>query len=357
MRGWRGLARGAAAVVTAGTVLAGLTAGTAGAAPPAWRARTVVRLSNRAASAAVSPAAGAAYQLVARSAGGSGPYRLWRVALSGASRTGGLSYPVSGLTLAGGYLWVSGQIVRGQRIRLVLYQVSPVTLHTVRSWRLTPFQAAAFRNVAVAAGPAGTAWVGFDRTLWRLRTRTGAVVARARLAAGLSVSDVAVNPAATRLYVSAAPKIGGAVLREYTAGRGRLLASARGKPLTYSVEGAQLTAVPGGVWASFRTGMNGMTVLLRQRGLRVARLPGGRGLYGWVMFSTALYGGHSLFLGVEGGDVGCVAPATGHVRARGTLKALADGNEMVAVSAAHREVFTFTGSAIMAVSAPAACWR
>jgi hypothetical protein len=232
-----------------------------------------------------------------------------------------------------------------------------VSLRTVRSWRLTPFQAAGFRNVAVAAGPAGTAWVGFDRTLWRLRTSTGAVVARARLAAGLSVSDVAVNPAATRLYVSAAPKLGGAVLGEYAAASGRLLASARGKPLTYSVEGASLTAAPGGVWASFRTGMNGMTVLLRQRGLRVVPLPGGRGLYGWVMFNTTIYGGGSLFLGVQGGDVGCVAPATGHVRARGTLRTLADGNEMLAVSAARHEVYTFAGTAIMAVSAPAACWR
>jgi hypothetical protein len=366
MRGWRGMTRAAAAVLAAGTALATMTAGTAAAAPAAprarptapagWRARTVVPLSHLAVSAAVSTQAGAAYELVSRSAG-SGPYGLRRVGLASKNVTKGGEFPVSDLTLAAGYLWVSGQIVRRGDVRLVLYQVSPDSLRTVRSWRLTPFIPAGFLNVAVAGGPAGSAWVGFKRTLWRLSTRTGAVLARARLRSGLSVSDVATDPAASDLYVSAAPEPGGAVLREYRARSGRLLASASGKPLTFSVAGAQLTAAPGGVWASFRTGMAGQTVLLRQRGLRVARLTGGQGLFGWFMFNTTIYGGGSLWLGVQGGDVGCVAPATGRVRSRGTLRPLAVGDQMLAVDAARRVVYSFAGTAIMAVTAPAACWR
>lgn len=60
------------------------------------------------------------------------------------------------------------------------------------------------------------------------------------------------------------------VIDELDAATGRILASA-GEAVTIGPAG--LTAVDGGVVVSFRTGMNGNVVLLRQDGLREATLP------------------------------------------------------------------------------------
>ena len=51
-----------------------------------------------------------------------------------------------------------------------------------------------------------------------------------------------------------------------------VLAEASGGRLRYSVAGADLSAVPGGVWASFRTGMMGLTVHLGANGLPRVRI-------------------------------------------------------------------------------------
>lgn len=367
MRGMHAVMKGAAVALAAGIALATLAAWPAQAALPAqgsghapaaagWRVRTVVRLGDRAVSVAADPRAGAAYEMVSGTRGG-GPFRLVRARLNGASLTRGPQFPVSDVTLAAGQLWVSGGITSGSSTRLVLYQVSPKTLRVVRSWRLTGEQRGGLGLVSVAGGPGRTVWVGFERRLRRLSARTGVVVARARLRAGLSVSHVAVDPAGAHLYVSAAPEQGGAVMFEYAAGSGRLLASASGRPIEFSVSGATLTAVPGGVWASFRTGMAGLTVLLRQRGLHVVQPGGGRGLFNWFFSSSSSYGGGSLWLNVEGGGIGCVAPATGQVRLRAKLRPLADGSQLLAVSPARREVLAFSRGDIDAVTAPARCWR
>jgi hypothetical protein len=357
----------AATVLAAGAALAIQSAGSAMARParmpqarqataaPAWSARVIARLSNRAISAAATQHA--AYEMLA-GRGGSGPFRLQRVALTAGHRvTRGPRFPVSDIRRAAGSLWISGGITAGSSFRLALYQVSPATLRVIRSWRLTPELASGLDSVPVAAGPAGTVWVGFRRTLWRLNPRTGAILARARIGSGLSITDVAVDPAGKHLYVAAAPRRGGAVAREYAARTGRLLASAGGEPLEFAVSGASLTAVPAGAWASFRTGMLGQTVLLRQRGLHAVSVPGRPRLFDWAMANTTAYGGGALWLAVFDGRIGCASPATGHVRSHATFKSLANGGQFLAVDPPLRRLLVFAGSAVVAVTAPPQCLR
>jgi hypothetical protein len=335
--------------------------GTARSAPAAssspWRARSVAKPSPQATNIMMNPQANAAYEMVSGPHGG-GPFRLERIALAGKSVLKGPDFPVFGESLAGGYVWVSGAIFRGasSSFRLVLYQVNPITLHVVRSWRLTGERTMGLQNVPVAGGPAGTVWVGFARTLWRLNATTGAIVSRARLQSGLAVTDVAVDPAHAHLYVSAAPVIGGGAMREYSAASGHLLASTNSAPLKFSVSGADLTAVPGGAWASYRTGMAGQTILLRQRGLRIAAFPG-RSLFHWFMLGSTSYGGGSVWVGLSNGDAGCVGPTTGRVHSRGRLKLMVGGGDLLGVSVARHEVYALGRSDILAITAPAACWR
>jgi hypothetical protein len=321
-----------------------------------WRARRVAPLSPQATNVVVNPGADVAYEMVA-SARGDGPFRLRRIAVASKRVRSGPLFPVSGLQLAGGYVWVSGTVVHGSTATgVAFYQVNPNTLRVVRSWhRGGP--ATGIGRVPVTDGPARTVWVGFDRTLWRLKTSTGVIVARARLRSGLSVSDAALDPARTHLYVSVAPRLGGAAMREYSASSGRLLASASGKPLQFSISGAALTAVPGRVWASYRTGMAGQTILLRQRGLRTVRFTGGRTLFDWFMTGSTAYGGGSVWVGTDNGDIGCVAPSTGRVRARSRLQPLVAGGELLGVSPARHQVLAFGQSGILAITAPASCWR
>jgi hypothetical protein len=325
-------------------------------------------------STAVDRPARAAYELVARRPG-TGPFRLWRIGLSARSArvTGavrrGPAFPVSAISVAGGFVWVSGDVsaVASASSRPVLYQVSPRTLAIVASWRL-PGRAAGYVPVSVAAGPAGTVWVGWGGSLRQVRTRTGATVRQVRLPAGLLASDIAVDPAARYLYVAGEGRLGGVTALEYAAGTGRLLATAARSALRFSVGRAALTAVPGGVWASFRTGMLGQTVLLRQAGLGSVPLPASYlpgvppasvqpDFYHYAMGASTDYGGALWLTQGTGGLTGCAAAGTGRVRSVTTLRLLADGGELLAVRPAARQVFAAGPSGLIVITAPARCWR
>ena len=340
-----------------------------------WGARTVTRLSPLMMSTAVDLPARAAYELVARRPG-TGPFRLWRIGLSARSArvTGavrrGPAFPVSAVSVAGGFAWVSGDLSAGPSpsapSRPVLYQVNPRTLAIVASWRLPG--AGGYVPVSVAAGPAGTVWVGWGGSLRQVRTRTGATVRHVRLPAGLLASDIAVDPAARYLYVAGEGPLGGVTALEYAAGTGRLLATAARSPLRFSVGGAALTAVPGGVWASFRTGMLGQTVLLRQAGLGSVPLPASYlpgvppasirpDFYHYAMGASTDYGGALWLTQGTSGLTGCAAPGSGQVRSVATLRLLADGGELLAVRPAARQVFAVGPSGLIVITAPARCWR
>lgn len=304
------------------------------------------------------PAHGMLYALVPRRLPTvSGPWALRAVRLSDHTSRSGGTYQVSGIALAGGFLWAYGDTAAGQAL---VSEIDPRTLGTVRQKKI----ASGHLGVAgVVAGPAGSVWTGSGRTLLRLSVRTGAVLARATLPAGLVLDTIAASPAGTVLYASTVRvNAGGCVMFEYSAVTGRLLARAAGAPLSYSIAGAVLTAVPGGVWASFRTGNLGQSVLLSQRGLAViARAPASArlGPYLWPMNSSAVYGGGSLWVATESGLVACLNPATGAIRAQETVtSSAAQLWDLLAADPATRLLYGLTlgSQALVAITPPPRCW-
>ncbi len=320
---------------------------------------------------AVDPAAGVAYALVSRALRLlHGPYVLECTGLrTGAVRKGPV-FPAGGVVLvnsvvvASGYLWVS-RIPPGTA-RPVVSQVDPRSLAIIRSFRL-PTAPAFYPQIAVAAGPAGSVWIGSFQTLLRIDPATGSVLASLKLPPHLTVSDISVDPAHRHLYVSMAHVVRGGVegnlVAEYTAQSGRWIAVAATGLVTDSVAGSALTAVPGGVWVSFRTGMLGLTIHLRQRDLAMVSPPGpgvaltpANGIFHWAMSATTLYGGGALWLANEGGIVACLNPRTGKVRAiermpqpRGTIDPLA-------ASRASGQVFAAGDHGLVQVTPPQQCW-
>jgi hypothetical protein len=326
-----------------------------------WPERVLMAENDYLARAAqvLDPAHGLLYALVPRKLSSvSGPWVLRAVQLSNQTSRSGGTYPVSGIALAGGFLWAYGASPAGQAL---ISEINPRTLRTVRAEKI----GSGYLGVGgVVAGPSGSVWTGSGRTLLRLSVRTGAVLARAMLPAGLVLDTIAASPGGTVLYASTVRvNAGGCVMFEYSAVTGRLLARAAGAPLSYSVAGAVLTAVPGGVWASFRTGMMGQSVLLSQRGLAIiARAPASPqlGPYEWPMSSSAVYGGGALWVATGSGLVACLNPATGAIRAEQIVTSQAAQLwDLLAADPAARLVYGLTlgSQALVAITPPPRCWR
>jgi outer membrane protein assembly factor BamB len=338
--------------------------------PAPWPEHVALRedLSLAVASQAFDPATGTVYALLPQHLGDvAGPWVLTAISVrTGAARRGG-TFRTSELTLAGGYLWLYDSASDRPRVD----EVAPGTLTVVRAIPLpsgpSPFGA----GPKVAAAPDGSAWVGTRHELLRVSVRTGTVLATATLPAGLAVVTMATDPDGGYLYVAAAREVGGgavegAIILEFSERTGALLATADGDPIRYSIAGATLTAVPGGVWASFRTGSLGASVLLSGRGLAVItapHLPAARlSAYYWAMSSTSVYGGGTLWVTATIGSlVACLDPATGKVIARETVHSpRAQLNDLLAVDPATGELYgtAVDGSfgALVSVKPPAACW-
>ena len=312
------------------------------------------------ASQVLDPAVHVLYALVPVASGSS--YVLQAIDLRTGRARRGASYRLSGLALAAGYLWVYGQLAAGRPS--VLDEVSPRTLATIRSLSVPGNDPA-----APAAGAAGSVWAGAGRTLLRISVSTGAVLARAVLPSGLELSGLAVSPDAATLYATAAQlTAGGAVVLEYTARTGRRLARAAGGALKWSAGGAWLTALPGGVWVWFRTGMLGESGLLGARSLKVVAglsttLDAGESpatgigtVYDWAMGSSAAYGGGALWVTTDGGLVACVDPATGRVRAQEQVRSQPI---LVAPDPATRQIVVVMSqgaTGVVAITPPQGCW-
>jgi len=314
------------------------------AADGSWPAHTVLKLASPEFLAAVDPAADAAYVMAGAA---DGPFRLERVDLATHVVKRGPSFPVAGLLPAAGYVWVYGRAFYPRGLaKLVLYQVSLSTLARVRSWLVAPRSAA---GLTVTAGPGRSVWVGYQRTLLRLDASTGATVATIKLPAGRTVVSASVDPAGRYLYVSAWSGSSGWV-SEYGASTGRLLAITA----LSSAGPSALTAVPGGVWASFRTGMNDRTVLLRQPGLR--EVTPSASIFIWPMDATTAYGGGRLWLAGELGAVGCIAPGTGQVVGQGRVPVRELTPWLLAVNASRQLLYAQDGVALISIRPPHACW-
>lgn len=313
------------------------------------------------------PAAGVLYAIVATTPT-SATYALEVLDLRTRRVRRGESYPVTGLALASGYLWVYG----ASGGHPLLEQASPGTLATIRRVRV-PGIPGVQGVAAVAAGPGGSVWVGGGRTLLRLSVRTGAVLAHAILPAGLDLSNLATG--GRNLYASASRlRPGGGVVLEYSEAVGKLLAQTGRAPLTWALWGPELTTVPGGVWVSFRSGMLGQSELLSARSLAVVKgLPavisaadspatGPGTIYDWAMGSISAYGGGTLWVATSGGVVACVNPVTGTARAQEVvpsdpawsvfaLAADPHARQVVALISAPR----YAG--VVTIRPPSACWN
>lgn len=335
-----------------------------------WPSRTMLRESmvELISDQLVDPAAGAVFLLVSKTnTPVRGPWVLCRISLATGAVRLGPTFPVGGLAMASGYLWVYG--APGPGFQPVVTEVNPVTLQRVRPIRL-PSVPASFGGVPVmiTAGPAGSVWIGSYRTLLRVSVSTGTPLARVTLPPGLAGGDASVDPVGATLYVSAAHVVrggmGGLVVLEYDARTGRKLAAASGGLIRDSVAGAALTAVPGGVWASFRTGMLGLTIHLGANGLRMIAPPGPRialapatGVFHWPMYETTTYGGGALWVANQVGIVACLDPRTGTIRASEHLPQAQLIYQLDATDPPARTIFALHNGDLVQITPPRRCWN
>lgn len=338
--------------------------------PTPWPSRTMLRESTVElfSDQIVDPAAAAVFLLVSKTNTPlRGPWVLCRISLPTGAARPGQTFPVGSLIMASGYLWIYGS--PGPGSQPVASEVDPVTLERIRPIPL-PSVPASFGGppVAVTAGPADSVWIGSYRTLLRVSVSTGTPLTRVILPPGLAVDDVSVDPAGTTLYISAAHVVRGGVtgnvMLEYDARSGRMLAAASGGLIRYSVAGAALTAVPGGVWASFRTGMLGLTIHLGKKDLRMIVPPGPSialteptGVFHWPMFETTTYGGGALWVANQVGIVACLDPRTGRIRASEHLAQSQLIYQIEAIDPAARRIFALQNGELVQITPPRQCWN
>jgi hypothetical protein len=334
-----------------------------------WPSRTVLRESplDANSSQVVDPAAGAVFLLSSTTnTPERGPWVLCQISLRTGAARPGQRFRVGDLAMAAGYLWAYSARATAQP---VVSEVSPVTLARIRPIPLPRAPASSGLPVSVTAGPKGSVWIGYYRTLLRVDAATGHVLARITLPPGLAVGNDAVAASGTSLYASAThvAKDGGMtglVMLEYDAWSGRRLAEASDGLIRYSVAGAGLTAVPGGVWASFRTGMMGLTVHLGANGLPMIAPPGPRiartpptGVFHWPMYATTSYGGGALWVANEAAIMACLDPRTGTVRASEHLPLSQFIFGFEAIDPVAHTIFAFFYGALLQITPPRRCWH
>jgi len=190
-------------------------------------------------------------------------------------------------------------------------------------------------------------------------------MATATLPPGTVAYDLGFYPYGIYLYVAAAQVVGGGpggnlVLEFDAIGGGQPIATADHGPVTESVAGSAVTAVPDGVWDSFRTGMLGLTLHLRQADLALtvptaAQSPA-TGLFHWAMYATTVFGGGSLWLTNQSGQLACLDPGNGRIRAIERLSQSKLVYQLFAADPARHLLFGANSKGLVAISPPAACW-
>lgn len=195
-------------------------------------------------------------------------------------------------------------------------------------------------SVPTASDPAIGAhdlWLGSGDSLYLVNASTGVLVRTVTL--GAPVSSISIDPGGRRLYVAlnelTGPVPAGTkvtvttVVDELDPSTGRLLAR---RGVDFTTGPAQVDAVPGGVWLSYRGGMLGTVLLLRADGLKAVRPPAGTvkaggqiptmgaemGMGIWTAWAEPTFWLEGVF------GTSCVDPSSGTVRA-GTVYPTRDG--------------------------------
>lgn len=265
--------------------------------------------------------------------------RLARIDLvSGAVRQGRRLPAASELFVAGGAvdtLVPAGETARGAPVwPWALWRLRPpgTVLERVGVLHLASGQVPVVPTGGLVAGTTDT-WVGAGTSVVEIDSATGAVRRRLRLAD--QVTSVAVSPGGRHLYV-AVDRTGSdpladpaAVVSERDASTGRLIAT---RGYRFSVDGADLVAVGGGLWVSYRTGMAGNAELYAAAGLRPLATATGRLAPVWRILSqggeviqgpsVTVSGDHAWLTSPVG--LACVDPDTGRFRG-GARYPLRDG--------------------------------
>ena len=275
------------------------------------------------------------------------------------------------LALASDYLWAFGEPGR----KAVVSQIDPRSLRVIRSITLPGDARPGYAAMHLTGGYGHSVWAGSTRvgptaTLYRLDTRSGRIMATATLPAGTAAYDISYYPYPTEcceLYASAANIVDGSpegnLVLEFDAVAGRLVATADHGPVTEAVAGSVVTAVPDGVWDSFRTGMLGLTLHMRQADLAltaptaagIAQSPV-TGLFHWAMYATSVFGGGSLWMTNQSGRLACLDPGNGRVRAIERLSQSKLVYQLFAADPARHLLFGADSEGLVAISPPAACW-
>ena len=332
-----------------------------------WPSRTVLRESPMQAgsSQVVDPGAHAVFLLASTTnTPERGPWVLCQLSLATGAARLGQTFRVSNLAMASGYLWA--YTGAGTSTQPVISEVSPVTLARIRPIPLPRAPANVGLPMTVTAGPKGSVWIGYHRTLLRVDPATGHTLARGTLPPGLALGIDALAATGTTLYAAGThvAKDGGMtglVMLEYDARTGRRLAETSGGLIRYSVAGAALTAVPGGVWASFRTGMMGLTIHLGANGLPMIGPRSGRtpptDVYHWPMYATTSYGGGALWVANETAIVACLDPRTGTIRASEHLPPSQFISGFEAIDPTSHTIFAFGYGGLLQITPPRRCWH
>jgi hypothetical protein len=345
------------------------TTTTAPASTPPWPERVILQST---AVEAIDPATGHGFALSpppGTSQGG--PYRLQRINLADRSVSEGPSFPLAYYVVdVDGYLWVSGTTDNSSKVTVgpMLFQVDPRTLAIIRG--ITVGGPGSDCNPSVAPGAGTTVWIGCGQKLFELNAATGTTVRTVPLPAGVTVGSLATDPSLTHLYVSVSDPSLGPTIEEFDAATAALATSTRvGSALT----SPDISAGPSGVWASFRVGMSGATVLLGQRDLtRIAPSQAETaaepdGIFGWMMGAETFYSANTLWItsdgwpgdlpgGASGGVLACLDPATGVVRAREASSSLVAFTPL-ATDTVHGLLYLLAqDNELIAVTPPRACW-
>jgi hypothetical protein len=247
------------------------------------------------------------------------------------------------LTVTGGWVWV----VVGKGTQTVAEQLDPDDLAVRATHALNDSAPTAYPNPILAATVDGPLFVASGNDLWALNPVSGAI--DYHLITASAIASMSTDPAGRLLYtVTHLSNGGGEVISEYDTGSGRLLQST---DETGVVAPGTAAATVGGVWLSFRTGMQGTAVELSSTDLRLISPPDP----GFPVFEQTMGVGSGVSEGVlwlsSLSLLTCANPTEGAVRASEPVQVYEP------VASGHVLYAEGTNGGIVAVSPPAACWR
>jgi hypothetical protein len=170
---------------------------------------------------------------------------------------------VDGMTVAAGSLWAVAASVAGSPGHL--YRIDPAGLSVERTWALTAPSVlpGAAVGAEVSAAPGGLVWAAAGKDLYAVNPAT-AQIARQRTLGG-DITSLSSSPTGQFVYLalqSATVPLSVVEVDTTTA------TPIRKRSFPNAIAGGTVTAAPGGVWVTYRTGMLGQGVRLDANALQ-----------------------------------------------------------------------------------------